>query len=190
MTTCIALLRGINVGRAKRLPMADLRELIETLGNTNVRTLLNSGNVIFETRRPDVIKLAHSIGAAIESKFGFSAAVVALTATDLDAVVQENTLLTNAYDPSRFLVAFVAGAAALAKAKPLLAESWAPEAVAIGKHATYLWCPNGILESKLLQAFGRLTGKVATTRNWATVLKLHGNCGVGKNAALPPRVQE
>lgn len=182
MTTCIALLRGINVGRAKRLPMAELRDLIGTLGNTNVRTLLNSGNVVFEARRPNIMKLAHSIDAAIESKFGFSAPVVALTAADLNAIVQENRLPTAAYDPSKFLVAFVANAVTLARAKPLLAQSWAPEAVAIGKHAAYLWCANGIIKSKLLQTFDELTGQAATTRNWATVLKLQVVAGVGKHA--------
>ena len=183
MTTCIALIRGINVGRAKRLPMAELRGLIENLGNVNVRTLLNSGNVVFDSQRPNVIKLAHSIGAAIEGKFGFSAPVIALTAADFNTIVQENPLHTAEHDPSRFLVVFVASLATLVKTRPLLAESWSPEAVAVGRHAAYLWCANGINESKLLQAFGRLAGEASTTRNWATVLKLQAVAGIGKNIA-------
>jgi uncharacterized protein (DUF1697 family) len=172
MTTCIALLRGVNVGRAKRLAMADLRELVEELGHTNVRTLLNSGNVIFDARRVDVGKMAQAIEVAIEDKCGFAASVVVLTATDLAAVILENPLRPAATDPSRYLVAFVSSTTSLAQAKPLLAESWAPETIAIGKRAAYIWCANGIIESKLLQAFGRVTGGVATTRNWATTLKL------------------
>src|SRR5438094_2976281 len=86
MTTCIALLRGINVGRAKRLPMEDLRALVEGLGHTNVRTLLNSGNVVFDAHRVNVSKIAKSIEVAIADKFGFPAAVVALTAEDFAAV--------------------------------------------------------------------------------------------------------
>ena len=177
MTTCIALLRGVNVGRAKRLAMADLRELVEGLGHTNVRTLLNSGNVVFDTRRVNVSKIAQSVEAAIADKFGFAASVVVLTAADLAGVILENPLHAAATDPSKHLVAFVSSATSLASAKPLLAESWTPEALAIGKRAAYLWCANGIIESKLLQAFGRATGGVATTRNWATVLKLQAAAG-------------
>jgi len=182
MTTCIALLRGVNAGRAKRLAMADLRELVEGLGHTNVRTLLNSGNVVFDAHRVNISKTAHSIEVAIGDRFGFAAAVVVLTAADLAAVIRENPLQVAASDPSKYLVAFVSSTASLAKAKPLLAESWKPEALAIGKRAAYVWCANGIIESKLLQAFGRATGRVATTRNWATILKLQAIAGPIRNA--------
>ena len=182
MTTCIALLRGINVGRAKRLPMEDLRALVEGLGHTNVRTLLNSGNVVFDAHRVNVSKIAKSIEVAIADKFGFAAAVVALTAKDFAAVIQESPLQAAATDPSKYLVAFVSSTTTLAKAKPLLARSWTPEAFAIGKRAAYVWCPNGIIESRLLQAFGRATGGVATTRNWATLLKLQAAASPSRNA--------
>jgi uncharacterized protein (DUF1697 family) len=178
MTTCIALLRGVNVGRAKRLAMAHLRELVEGLGHTNVRTLLNSGNVVFDARQTNVSRIAQSVEMAIADKFGFSALVVVLTAADLATIIRENPLRVAATDPSRYLVSFAASATHLAKAKPLLAESWKPEALAIGKRAAYVWCADGIIESKLLQAFTRATGEVATTRNWATVLKLQAAAGL------------
>lgn len=182
MTTCIALLRGINVGRAKRLPMEDLRALVEGLGHTNVRTLLNSGNVVFDAHRVNISKIAHSLEAAIADRFGFAAAVVILTAADLAAVILENPLQIEATDPSKYLIAFVSSTTSLAKAKPLLAESWKPEALAISRRAAYVWCANGIIESKLLQAFGRATGGVATTRNWATLLKLQTAAGPIRDA--------
>ena len=182
MTTCIALLRGVNVGRAKRLAMAELRELVEGLGHTNVRTLLNSGNVIFDARRVSVSKIAQSVEVAIADKFGFASPVVVLTAADLAAVVLENPLQAAAADPSRYLVAFVSDTTILTNAKPLLVESWTPEALAIGKQAAYVWCANGIIESRLLQAFGRVTGGLATTRNWATLLKLQAAAGPSRNA--------
>ena len=62
MTQCIALLRGINVGRAKRIAMADLRTLVEELGFRNVKTLLNSGNVVFDAARPNTKRIATTIG--------------------------------------------------------------------------------------------------------------------------------
>jgi uncharacterized protein (DUF1697 family) len=182
MTQCIALLRGINVGRAKRIAMAELRELIEELGFSDVRTLLNSGNVVFQAARPDVAEVAAAIEAAIETRFGFAVPVVVLTALELNAIVAENALHQAASDPSKFLVAFVANDATLAKVKPLLAQSWAPDALSIGSRAAYLWCANGVIESKLVQAFSRATGEAATTRNWATVLKLQAAAATGQNA--------
>jgi len=183
MTQCIALLRGINVGRAKRVTMADLRVLIEDLGYSDVRTLLNSGNAVFQASRPTVAKLASAIEAAIQGKFGFPAPVVVLTARELNAIVAENPLLQAAADPSKFLVAFVTAAATLEKVKPLLAEAWAPDALAVGSKAAYLWCAHGIIASKLAQAFARVTADAATTRNWATVLKLQATAGRSRNAA-------
>lgn len=179
---CIALLRGINVGRAKRIRMAELRSLIEGLGFSDVRTLLNTGNALFRATRPNRPKIASAIESAIESKFGFSAAVIVLTARDLNAVVAENPLSEADENPSRFLVAFPGKSADLKHAKPLLAEDWAPEALVVGSKAAYLWCARGILESELIPAFWRATADTATTRNWATVLKLQAAVGDGRKA--------
>jgi uncharacterized protein (DUF1697 family) len=183
MTQCIALLRGINVGRAKRIAMADLRGLTEALGFSEVRTLLNSGNVVFQASRPNAGKIASAIEAAIQGKFEFSVPVVVVTAQELDAIVAENPLPQAAGDPAKFLVAFVTTAASLEKAKSLLSEAWAPDALAVGDKAAYLWCASGIIGSKLAQAFARVTTDAATTRNWATVLKLQAAVGVGKKGA-------
>jgi uncharacterized protein (DUF1697 family) len=172
VTECIALIRGINVGRAKRVAMADLRELFTGLGHTNVRTLLNSGNVLFRCTRPNTGKLALSIQNAIADTCGFSAKVVVITAEDLAAIVRENPLLRIATDPARHLVAFVAHPRMLVPLRSLLNEPWAPSEVAISPRAAYLWCVDGILDGKLSQIFARRAGETVTTRNWATVLKL------------------
>jgi uncharacterized protein (DUF1697 family) len=172
MTECIALLRGINVGRAKRIAMAQLRGLIVDLGHKNVRTLLNSGNVLFQCTRPNPGQLALTIQNAIADSCGFSASVMVITATDLAAIVRGNPLLHIAVDPAKHLVAFVAHPRALGPLRPLLKETWAPDALAIGPKAAYLWCDAGVLDSKLSQMFARRAGETITTRNWATVLKL------------------
>ena len=182
MTQGIALLRGINVGRAKRILMAELRTLIEGLGFSEVRTLLNSGNVVFQTARPRVGKVAASIAAAIEKEFGFTVPVVVLTARELNTIVAENALHQGTADPSKLLVAFVASRSTLARAEPLLAESWAPDAISIGSKAAYLWCANGVIRSELAQAFSRATGEGATMRNWATVLKLQAAATTGRDS--------
>ena len=172
MTECIALLRGINVGRAKRIAMADLRALLVDLGQQNVRTLLNSGNVLFQSTRPSVAKLALTIQEAIRDTFGLSVSVAVITATDLECITRDNPLLHVAKDPAKHLVAFVTHSRSLVPLRSLLEESWAPDAIAVGSRAAYLWCANGVLASKLVQVVAHRSGETVTTRNWGTVLKL------------------
>ncbi|HEY9104573.1 DUF1697 domain-containing protein [Chitinimonas sp.] len=172
MNTFIALLRGINVGKAKRIAMADLRAMLEALGHHNPRTLLNSGNAVFESSQSDCAAMAKELEAAITAGAGFSCAVVVISAADLNAIAAQNPLLDRVTDPSRHLVAFTASATNLPLAQPLLEPDWSPDAVAIGAQAIYLWCEVGILDSKILPAFNKLTKEAFTTRNWATVLKL------------------
>jgi uncharacterized protein (DUF1697 family) len=168
----MALLRGVNVGKAKRIPMAELRVLLEDLELTDVRTLLNSGNAIFSSARPYVTRLATAISDAIAKRFGFGVPVIVITATDLNTIVGGNVLTDGKAEPSKLLVAFVASATVLTQVRPLLAQSWTPEKLHVGRKAAYLWCAHGVIESKLMQAFTRATGDAATTRNWTTVLKL------------------
>lgn len=172
MRECIALIRGINVGRGNRVSMSDLRDLVGDLGHTNVHTLLNSGNVLFQCRRPNAVKLSSGIEAAIAAKCGFSAMVTVITAEELATIIGENPLVKVATDPSRHLVAFASHPRLLAPLRPMLKETWSPDALAITSRAAYLWCSAGILDSKVSQAFSRNAGTSVTTRNWATVLKL------------------
>jgi uncharacterized protein (DUF1697 family) len=178
MAECIALIRGINVGRARRISMSDLRELFAGLGHRNVRTLLNSGNVLFQSPRPSVRKLARAVEDAISAKRDFSTSVIVLTAAQLAKIVHDNPLLHLANDPARHLVAFAADPDLLVPLRALLKESWSPEAIAISSRAAYLWCASGILDGKLSRAFARNAGDKVTTRNWATVLKLHSAANV------------
>lgn len=171
---CIALLRGINVGKARRIAMADLRSLVEGLGHRDVRTLLNSGNVVFDAARAaSTGQRAVAIQSAIAQTLGVSAQVTVVTADELAAIVNSNPFADAAAQPSRFLVAFFAAAQAARKIAALGERDWAPERLALGARAAYLWCPGGILDSKLATAVMRLAGDAATTRNWATVRKLH-----------------
>jgi uncharacterized protein (DUF1697 family) len=179
VSTCIALLRGINVGRAKRVAMADLRTLLEGMGHSQVRTLLNSGNVLFDARRAEAVRLSAAIHEGFARRFGFTASVTVLTAAELDAVIAENPLLAVAKDPSRHLVGFTHDPKVLQPFKVLLKQKWHPDALAITSRAAYLWCVKGVLDSPLSQAFGKLAGEGMTTRNWATVLKIQA-------AALAP----
>jgi uncharacterized protein (DUF1697 family) len=168
----VALLRGVNVGRAKRVPMAELRELMVALGYTHVQTLLNSGNVVFSAKGGSAANQTSRISKAIADSLGVTTEVVTVGAADFSSVLAENPLHTVATDPSRLLVAFTQSAAALRVLSELSQSDYAPDTLAVGSHAAYLWCANGILESKLAQLVNRRLGHLATTRNWATVEKI------------------
>ncbi|HEV3021187.1 MAG TPA: DUF1697 domain-containing protein [Pirellulales bacterium] len=169
----IALIRGINVGRAKRVAMADLRALVEDLGYGDVRTLLNSGNVVFTTGRPAAGTAAARIEKALSTELGVSARVTVIRAADLSAAIADNPLLEVADDPSRLLVAVLGDPADRPKLERLKRQDWTPDVLAVGTRVAYLWCAEGILTSKLAAAVNRALGDAVTTRNWATMIKLH-----------------
>lgn len=172
MPRYVALLRGVNVGKGNRVPMAELRALLEAQGCSRVRTLLNSGNAVFTSSVRSVPALAARIHDALVERLGVDVRVIVKSEREMAAIAAGNTLAAAATDPARLLVAFAAGApdlAGLAAIRPLVR---APERFAIGRHAAYLWCPNGSLQSQAGAALlGRL-GRAVTTRNWATVGKL------------------
>jgi len=168
----VALIRGINVGRAKRVAMADLRRLVEGLGYGDVRTLLNSGNVVYSVARSSAPSAAPRIEAALLRELGVAARVTELTAAELSAAVEDNPLLGVATNPSRLLVTVLARPADRARLAPLAKQRWGAERLAIGRRVAFLWCPRGQLESPLAQAVWRALGDGVTSRNWATFSKL------------------
>jgi uncharacterized protein (DUF1697 family) len=170
--THIALLRGINVGTAKRVPMADLRELFAGLGYTGVSTLLNSGNVVFSAQREKPARAEARIEEAILARFGFTSRTTVITAAELAAIVKENTLCGAAKDPSRLLIAILKSSSDRAKLLPLNERNWAPGLLALGTRAAFLWCPDGLMESPLAAEVNHILADGVTMRNWATVLKL------------------
>jgi uncharacterized protein (DUF1697 family) len=173
MPRYVALFRGINVGKAKRIAMADLRALLAQLGYTEVKTLLNSGNAVFTAERANPAVLAAAIRAAVEKTLGVEARVIVKSAQDVAAIVRGNVLEKLATDPSRLLVAITDDARSLAALQPLSAKTWGRERLHVGKHAAYIWCADGILESAAAPALlAGLEGR-GSTRNWATVNKIH-----------------
>ena len=166
--TQVALLRGINVGTAKRVAMADLRALFEELGYGDVRTLLNSGNVVFTAPASAKSDPAARIQKALLARTGVQARVLTRTAAELERAVAKNPLLDVATNPSRHLVAFLHSSLEQARLKPLLSADWGDERIASGPGVAYLWYPRGILESALGKALDRALGDGVTARNWAT----------------------
>ena len=168
----IALLRGINVGTAKRIAMADLRKLVEGLGYGDVRTLLNSGNIVFTVPEGGRDDAAARIEKAIAARLGVKTRVTVVKGGVIAAAVRENPLKDVASNDSLLLVLVPADRTAHARLKPLLKERWTPEALALGKQVAYLWCARGSVDSPLWAAVNRLLGDQSTTRNMATMTKL------------------
>jgi uncharacterized protein (DUF1697 family) len=153
--------------------MADLRALLTGLGFTGVRTLLNSGNVVYDCPQARADSAAAEIEEALVLKLGVASRVTVLDAEQLANVVQDNCLDGVAADPSRLLVAVLNNPADRERLVPLAHQHWEPEAFALGRWAAYLWCADGVLASRVAAAIGKLLGDGVTTRNWTTISKLH-----------------
>ena len=171
MTRYAVLLRGINVGRAHRVPMAELRELLTAEGHTGVATVLQSGNVVLDSDRP-AGELASSVERALEERFGFAVPVVLRTREELLAVVAKDPLGSVATDPSRYVVSFSNVPVPAEVQERLAAVDPVDDVFAVDGRELYLWCPHGQLQSPLSAALAKMKGPVGTARNWATVRKL------------------
>lgn len=171
MARFVALLRGVNVGGNKKVPMAELRALLAELGYTDIKTLLNSGNAVFSASgKPD--GHARKIQAGIAASMGVDVPVIVKTGAEMEAAASENMLAEAADNHSRLFVTLTPSAETLAALAPLSQLVEAPEKIHLGQHALYLWCPNGVLESKAGDALMGKAGRAGTTRNWATFLKI------------------
>ncbi len=168
----VALLRGINVGTAKRIAMADLRTLFSDLGYTDVRTLLNSGNVVFSGAKSDANAEALRLEQAIATRLRVTTRITVLSAREIAAAVDDNPLRQIASNPSRLLLWVLDDNKAVAPLKPLAAERWEPDALALGKRVAYFWCADGLSKSQLLVAATRVLRDAGTARNLATMTKL------------------
>jgi len=172
VTTYVVLLRGVNLGRNRRLAMADLRGWLADLGYENVRTHLQSGNAVLGSGKK-AAELQREIGKRLEEETGASIRCVVRTHDELQRVVDGNPFEGVATDPARFLVAFLAEPAKKARLATLDPAEYEPERWHIGPREIYLWHPGGINNSKLTNELtDRNLGVLATARNWNTVLKL------------------
>lgn len=183
MRTHVALVRGVNVGGHNKLAMADLRDLMTSLGHTDVTTYVQSGNAVFTAAGNDAATaLAHRIEAAITDRLGVRPAVVVLTRPDLARVVAENPY-PGETDPTHVHVVFrnekmtAAGIEAVAAAQQRAREGGGDDEATVIGRVVYLHTPHGSGRSRLAAELARPgsarsahTG--GTARNWATVTKL------------------
>jgi len=170
-TTWVALIRGINLGRNKRVPMAGLRDLLADQGFTDVRTHLQSGNAIFASEKGRAGDFEARIAAAIEGMFGFDVKVLVRSAAELAAVVDANPFPAQGADPKELHVTFLAADPAKKAVDALDPGEYAPDEYAFGDRAIYVRLVNGIMGSRLPD-WERTLAVTATTRNWNTTTRL------------------
>jgi uncharacterized protein (DUF1697 family) len=165
-------LRGINVGRGNRISMTDLAAVVSSVGVSEVRTLLNSGNVVGTSRaKPEA--LAAMVSAALTEQVGLSVDVVVRSDDEIDAVVSLDPLGDIADNPSRYLVTFLErepGPDAVAR---LEAADTGDDVWQLHGRELYFWLPAGVADSPVQKLLMRkVLGVTWTGRNWATVLKV------------------
>jgi uncharacterized protein (DUF1697 family) len=168
----VALLRGINLGRAKRVAMADLRELLGAAGYTDIRTHLNSGNVLFTGDDADPAEHAQRIEAAITERLGLTVRCIVLTGDDLRAIMDGNPLADASTNGSRMMVHVLEprpDRALLAEHDPVALD---PENARLGERVIYQWCPDGVIAAPPVGFPEERFGVTATARNWNTMTRL------------------
>lgn len=183
MPTHVALLRGINVGRSVRIPMAGLRELVERLGHTQVKTYVQSGNVVLTPatgQARSVVELATELSDAVQDEFGVHPHVIVLAATDWEQVVAGNPY-GQQEDPTKVHAAVqqeAIGADHEAMLAAVAARSRAegsPDELSVNGRVMYLHTPDGLGRSVLGQLLSRSKGAGqdrSTMRNWRSVLAI------------------
>jgi uncharacterized protein (DUF1697 family) len=172
VTSYVALLRAVNVGGRNRVPMAELRALCAALDYEDVRTFIQSGNVVLKsTARP--AKVARDLAAALRAHFGFDIGVVVRTRAELAEIVAGNPYLDAGAEASRLHVAFLAGRPAAAGIASLDPDRSPPDEFVVRGREIFIRTPNGMGRSKLTpDYFQKCLGTECTARNWNTVTKL------------------
>lgn len=168
------LLRGINVGGNKKVPMAELRALLSGLGCTDVVTLLNSGNAVVATEVDDQAELAGMVEGSIVERFGFEVKVIVRDGPAIHDAIRTNPLVHPDRDPSRLMVTFLVDPPVdRSRFEALDGAEWAPCEFHLGARELYAWYPHGATEApKTLPQWESLLGTIGTARNWRTTLRL------------------
>ncbi|MEA2311970.1 MAG: hypothetical protein QOE28_1938 [Solirubrobacteraceae bacterium] len=172
MARQIALLRGINLGSRNRVSMPDLRAWLERDGYGEVRTLVQSGNIVLETgKQPATVE--RELCKLLADELGLDVPVVVRTRDELEDVIERNPFPHAVEHPKQFQISFLSGEPSAEVVTMLADGDFAPEEVAVSGREVYAWHPEGIQRSPLSkQLTDKKLGVTATARNWNTVTKL------------------
>ena len=170
LNTYIALLRGINVVGRNKLPMKDLARLFEALGYEHVRTYIQSGNVVFRSRRKCSARAGRAISSAVEAEFGFRPAVLIIERRDLESALEGNPYPTEV--GKALHIFFLESDAEEPNINALENCKLGTEQFRLDGRVFYLYTPDGFANSKIGGRVERCLGVAATARNLNTVKKL------------------
>jgi uncharacterized protein (DUF1697 family) len=169
----VALMRGLNVGGNNRLPMVDLVAIFEEAGCKEVRTYIQSGNVLFQASSRLATKLPTIIEQAIQKRFGYQVPVVMRPARSLTKLAKSNPFLIAGHEPKGLYLMFLATLPSPESLDALDAQRGRPDQFAVRGDHVYLYYPNGSARSKLTTAyFDKTLRTTSTVRNWNTLTKL------------------
>jgi uncharacterized protein (DUF1697 family) len=173
MARYVALLQGINVGKHKRIAMADLKTLVEGLGHTEVKTHLNSGNVVFTADARSKIDLAREIEEAIATGHGLAVSVVVRSGEEMREIVANNPFPDAAADHKTLHVTFLGETPDPDRVAALAEREKGEDDYRVIGADVYLAYPNGISGAAFMPTgLDKALGVVATSRNWRTVTRL------------------
>jgi uncharacterized protein (DUF1697 family) len=178
MQVYIAMLRGINVGGHKRIKMEQLRASFEELGFEQVKTYIQSGNVVFKTRKTSTSVLSKSIEKQILSDFGFAVSVISRSSGEIAKAIEANPFVKERGIATEQLHVMFLSAAPDPSALQKLAElTAAPDQFCCLDREIYFYLPNGVSGSVLMKSpVDRVLAVATTTRNWKTVNSIHQMC--------------
>jgi uncharacterized protein (DUF1697 family) len=169
VTRLVALLRGVNVGKGNRIAMARLRETAERLGYADVRTYINSGNVVLSSSATASL-VERELSEAIKTDFGLDIDVFVRTCAELDKVLDDNPYPHA--DPSKVTVAFLAAPAGDQVAERLAGVAADDEPYVVAGREIYVQYGRGLGPSKLAAVFPSVVGQSCTVRNIRTLEKV------------------
>lgn len=174
MQTYISMLRGINVSGRNMIKMDALRNMYESLNFKNVKTYIQSGNVVFKTKTTKPQDLENKIAKQIKKEFGFDIPVMVKETAELTTVFNQNPfLLKQKKDITKLHVTFLSDEPQKASIDMIKEGQYAEDEFKINDKVVYLFCPNGYGNTKLTNTFFENKLKViATTRNWKTITEL------------------
>ncbi len=174
MTTYISILRGINVSGKKLVKMDALSKMYESIGFKNIKTYVQSGNVVFASEENDLKKLEKIISSQIETEFGFNVPVIVFDTKTLETIIENNPFSKDSSKESVFMhVTFLAESPKEFDKEVITSKKQPDEEIAFAQNAVYLYCPNGYARTKLNNNYIESKLKVnATTRNWKTTNEL------------------
>jgi uncharacterized protein (DUF1697 family) len=173
MPVYVALLQGVNIGSKKRIKMDALRSLIADLGGSDVRTYINSGNVVFQHEESDASKLETRLEAALRNHVGMDVATIVRTAAEMRQIVEDNPFPEAADEPKTVHVLFLRNAPAVEDIDTVDEMETGPDRLAIHRREVYFFLPKLMSGATIdIAKVGKMLRVDGTSRNWNTVTKL------------------